>query len=43
MGRLIPAGTGVGKYNEMETVTDEPPAQPEIEGLSPDLLPEAMA
>ncbi|HXJ37018.1 MAG TPA: DNA-directed RNA polymerase subunit beta' [Candidatus Eisenbacteria bacterium] len=24
MGRLIPAGTGVGKYNRMEAVTDEP-------------------
>jgi DNA-directed RNA polymerase subunit beta' len=24
MGRLIPAGTGVTKYNRMEAVTDEP-------------------
>jgi DNA-directed RNA polymerase subunit beta' len=43
MGRLIPAGTGVGKYNEMEAVTDEPPAEVELEGIGPDLLPEAMA
>jgi hypothetical protein len=24
MGRLIPAGTGLQKYNRMEAVTDEP-------------------
>jgi DNA-directed RNA polymerase subunit beta' len=45
MGRLIPAGTGVGKYNRMETVTDEP--ADELEGaLRPALgepAPEAVA
>jgi DNA-directed RNA polymerase subunit beta' len=34
MGRLIPAGTGVPKYNSMEAVTDEPP-----EGEAGEALP----
>jgi len=29
MGRLIPAGTGVPKYNKMEALTDEPEGGPE--------------
>ena len=29
MGRLIPAGTGVPKYNRMEALTDEPEGGPE--------------
>ena len=31
MGRLIPAGTGVGRYNELEALTDEPPAELEAD------------
>jgi len=30
MGRLIPAGTGVAKYNRMEAVTDEPTEPTEV-------------
>ncbi len=42
MGRLIPAGTGVGKYNRMEAVTDEP--ADEFEGLAlGEATPEAVA
>jgi DNA-directed RNA polymerase subunit beta' len=42
MGRLIPAGTGVGKYNRMEAVTDEP--EGEFEGVPTDApAPEAVA
>ncbi len=42
MGRLIPAGTGVGKYNRMEAVTDEP--ADELEGLGlGEPAPEAVA
>jgi DNA-directed RNA polymerase subunit beta' len=42
MGRLIPAGTGVGRYNKMEAVTDEPQAAPD-EAASAELPPEAVA
>jgi DNA-directed RNA polymerase subunit beta' len=42
MGRLIPAGTGVTTYNEMEAVTDEPAAEPEALP-PPDVAPEAVA
>jgi DNA-directed RNA polymerase subunit beta' len=42
MGRLIPAGTGVGKYNSMEAITDEP--ADELEGLPlGEPAPEAVA
>jgi DNA-directed RNA polymerase subunit beta' len=43
MGRLIPAGTGVAKYNRMEAVTDEP--EGELEGLGEEAegAPEAVA
>jgi DNA-directed RNA polymerase subunit beta' len=42
MGRLIPAGTGVGKYNSMEAITDEP--ADELEGLQlGEPAPEAVA
>jgi DNA-directed RNA polymerase subunit beta' len=34
MGRLIPAGTGVAKYNRMEAVTDEP-TEPEAPATPP--------
>jgi DNA-directed RNA polymerase subunit beta' len=34
MGRLIPAGTGVAKYNRMEAVTDEP-TEPEAPAPAP--------
>jgi DNA-directed RNA polymerase subunit beta' len=33
MGRLIPAGTGVAKYNQMEAVTDEP-TEPETPAVA---------
>jgi len=42
MGRLIPAGTGVTTYNEMDSITDEPAADPEAL-LPPDVAPEAVA
>jgi DNA-directed RNA polymerase subunit beta' len=38
MGRLIPAGTGLQRYNGMEAVTDEP--EPVDELAAPDLVPE---
>jgi DNA-directed RNA polymerase subunit beta' len=42
MGRLIPAGTGVPKYNKMEAVTDEPEgAGDELPASEP--TPEAVA
>ena len=42
MGRLIPAGTGVGKYNRMESITDEPAG--ELEGVPlGEPAPEAVA
>jgi DNA-directed RNA polymerase subunit beta' len=42
MGRLIPAGTGVGKYNSMEAITDAP--ADELEGLGlGEPAPEAVA
>ncbi len=41
MGRLIPAGTGVAKYNRMEAITDEPAG--ELEGMLPEDAPEAVA
>jgi DNA-directed RNA polymerase subunit beta' len=40
MGRLIPAGTGLGKYSRMEAVTDEPAGGPE--GATPEVTPEAV-
>jgi DNA-directed RNA polymerase subunit beta' len=40
MGRLIPAGTGVARYNSMEAVTDEPV---DDLGIDPLLTPEAVA
>ena len=42
MGRLIPAGTGVGKYNQMEAVTDEP-VEPEAVTTAPVAAGEAVA
>jgi DNA-directed RNA polymerase subunit beta' len=42
MGRLIPAGTGVTKYNEMEAITDEPEGGAE-ELPVPGDAPEAVA
>jgi DNA-directed RNA polymerase subunit beta' len=42
MGRLIPAGTGVPRYNTMESVTDEPTGGPE-ELPVPGETPEAVA
>jgi DNA-directed RNA polymerase subunit beta' len=42
MGRLIPAGTGVPKYNRMEAVTDEPEAAAG-ELPAPEVVPEAVA
>ncbi len=41
MGRLIPAGTGAGKYGSMEAVTDEPEGASEDAG--PAATPEAVA
>src|SRR5262249_54818624 len=45
MGRLIPAGTGVNKYNRMEAVTDEPtePEQTAQPAAPLDDAPEAVA
>ena len=42
MGRLIPAGTGVPRYNKMEAVTDEPEGGAE-EAPLPEPTPEAVA
>jgi DNA-directed RNA polymerase subunit beta' len=42
MGRLIPAGTGVTKYNRMEAVTDEP-TEPEVPATAPAETGEAVA
>jgi DNA-directed RNA polymerase subunit beta' len=42
MGRLIPAGTGVTRYNQMELVTDEPQGAEE-EAPASDATPEAVA
>jgi DNA-directed RNA polymerase subunit beta' len=42
MGRLVPAGTGLTKYNAMEAVTDEPAAGPEDLPV-PGEAPEAVA
>jgi glycosyltransferase involved in cell wall biosynthesis len=42
MGRLVPAGTGLTKYNAMEAVTDEPAAGPEDLPV-PGEVPEAVA
>jgi DNA-directed RNA polymerase subunit beta' len=42
MGRLIPAGTGVSRYNAMEAVTDEPAGAPD-ELPAPQPAPEAVA
>jgi DNA-directed RNA polymerase subunit beta' len=41
MGRLIPAGTGVGRYNAMDIVTDEPEGAEET--LGTEVTPEAVA
>jgi DNA-directed RNA polymerase subunit beta' len=38
MGRLIPAGSGVAKYNQMEAVTDEPEGLEELP--PPDVAPD---
>jgi len=43
MGRLIPAGTGVTRYNEMDVVTDEPEGGAEEELPASDATPEAVA
>jgi DNA-directed RNA polymerase subunit beta' len=42
MGRLIPAGTGVPSYNQMEAITDEPEGAGE-EVPAPEAVPEAVA
>ncbi|MFN8543011.1 MAG: DNA-directed RNA polymerase subunit beta' [Candidatus Binatia bacterium] len=42
MGRLIPAGTGVARYNKMEAVTDEAEGAAEAE-VAGEVLPEAVA
>jgi len=42
LGRLIPAGTGVPKYNTMEAVTDEPEGGAEKVPV-PGETPEAVA
>jgi len=42
MGRLIPAGTGVGKYQLMETVSDEPEGELEPVAVG-EAVPEAVA
>jgi DNA-directed RNA polymerase subunit beta' len=42
MGRLIPAGTGVTRYNQMDVVTDEPQGTEE-EAPASDATPEAVA
>jgi DNA-directed RNA polymerase subunit beta' len=42
MGRLIPAGTGVPKYNKMEALTDEPEGAGD-ELSPPESTPEAVA
>ena len=42
MGRLVPAGTGVPKYNRMEALTDEPEGGHE-ELPVPEGAPEAVA
>jgi len=42
MGRLIPAGTGVPKYNKMEALTDEPEGGPEEVPVQ-EGVPEAVA
>jgi DNA-directed RNA polymerase subunit beta' len=36
MGRLIPAGTGIAKYNRMEAVTDEPTEPEAVPAAAPD-------
>jgi DNA-directed RNA polymerase subunit beta' len=41
MGRLIPAGTGVQKYNKMEALTDEPEGGGDL--TSPEVTPGAVA
>ena len=41
MGRLIPAGTGVGRYNAMDVVTDEPEGLEELPAA--EATPEAVA
>jgi len=45
MGRLIPAGTGVTRYNQMDVVTDEPEGGEEQEAVAPasEATPEAVA
>jgi hypothetical protein len=42
MGRLIPAGTGLQRYNKMEVITDEPEGGSE-ELPGGDVVPEAVA
>jgi DNA-directed RNA polymerase subunit beta' len=43
MGRLIPAGTGVTRYNQMDVVTDEPEGGTEEEAPASNATPEAVA
>jgi DNA-directed RNA polymerase subunit beta' len=43
MGRLIPAGTGVSRYNSMEALTDEPEGAAEEQPVVADEAPEAVA
>jgi DNA-directed RNA polymerase subunit beta' len=40
MGRLIPAGTGLPKYGELDVTTEEPPEEP-ADGLLWEGGPEA--
>jgi DNA-directed RNA polymerase subunit beta' len=43
MGRLIPAGTGVTRYNQMDVITDEPEGGAEEEVPASEPTPEAVA
>jgi DNA-directed RNA polymerase subunit beta' len=44
MGRLIPAGTGLERYRNIELLTEVPPMPPQEELLPPaDLSPEEAA
>ena len=44
MGRLIPAGTGLERYRNIELLVEVPPPQPaEAEAVAPELTPEEAA
>jgi len=43
MGRLIPAGTGLERYRNIELLVEVPPPQPAEEAVAPELTPEEAA